>query len=464
MLISKDPPVISVFECLQCHKWISIDSQPFLQNASQSRGSAEVQCHRCRCIMTVRPNSSDLPDQFGRTVLAKAQISIINKNNNNNNSQNTLNNNMKDGQKTKSYYFYEVLQLDRQAPADQIKKAYYKLAMKHHPDKYQGPDPAGNEEHFKLISRAYQVLSEPSLRDRYDRYGQLDDSGSQMDAAVVDPETLFQQLFGGDRFVDYIGELALSRDLGDIMHNQQQQQQESDGNASASQSSLTAEQRAQKLQERVLKLAKNLTFKLDQFVRGDLSAEALQRFENSIRQEADDLQRASYGVDLLHAIGFIYLNKARQWLGREDTVFGLGSVFHSLRDKGQVVSETFGVIRSAVELQSTLKKLQVDDESAAVDGPANQPSSASSSRTMSKAELEQKAAEKGLDTLWKGSKLEIQSVLREVCDLVLSGVDLDTNKPIIDKNIIRCRAVALKSIGKIFEDAKPDPTSDDASK
>ena len=65
--------------------------------------------------------------------------------------------------------FYDVLGLSRQASADDIKKAYRKMAMKYHPDKNLGDKSA--EDQFKSISEAYEILSDPQKRAAYDRMG-----------------------------------------------------------------------------------------------------------------------------------------------------------------------------------------------------------------------------------------------------------------------------------------------------
>ncbi len=65
--------------------------------------------------------------------------------------------------------YYDVLGVDRNATADEIKKAYRKLALKHHPDKNQGD--GESEERFKEINEAYEVLCDEEKRAAYDRFG-----------------------------------------------------------------------------------------------------------------------------------------------------------------------------------------------------------------------------------------------------------------------------------------------------
>ena len=65
--------------------------------------------------------------------------------------------------------YYEILGVSKSASADEIKKAYRKVAMQHHPDRNEGDKAA--EEKFKEAAEAYEVLSNEDKRARYDRFG-----------------------------------------------------------------------------------------------------------------------------------------------------------------------------------------------------------------------------------------------------------------------------------------------------
>ena len=95
--------------------------------------------------------------------------------------------------------YYEVLGVDRNATADEIKKAYRKKAIQYHPDKNPGDKEA--EEKFKEAAEAYDVLSNPDKRARYDRYGHEGVGGSAAGGAqgfsMEDIFSQFGDIFGG---------------------------------------------------------------------------------------------------------------------------------------------------------------------------------------------------------------------------------------------------------------------------
>src|SRR5919201_6353352 len=72
--------------------------------------------------------------------------------------------------------YYEVLGVSRQASDQEIKSAYRKLALQHHPDRNPGNHEA--EENFKEAAEAYSVLSDPQKRAQYDRFGHAGVAGA----------------------------------------------------------------------------------------------------------------------------------------------------------------------------------------------------------------------------------------------------------------------------------------------
>src|ERR687896_1329382 len=76
--------------------------------------------------------------------------------------------------------YYQLLGVKRDAKPEEIKKAYRRLARKHHPDVNPGDKSA--EERFKRITEAHDVLSDPKKRTVYDRFGQYSDNLADMAA------------------------------------------------------------------------------------------------------------------------------------------------------------------------------------------------------------------------------------------------------------------------------------------
>src|SRR5437764_9456607 len=93
--------------------------------------------------------------------------------------------------------YYEVLGLEKGVGAEEIKKAYRKLAVKYHPDK--NPEDKRTEEQFKELGEAYEVLCDPQKRAAYDQYGHgaFDRRAGGIGRGFHDPFEIFREVLGG---------------------------------------------------------------------------------------------------------------------------------------------------------------------------------------------------------------------------------------------------------------------------
>lgn len=94
---------------------------------------------------------------------------------------------------------YKILNIEKDATDDEIKKAYRKLALKLHPDKSSAP---GTEEAFKSLSTAFATLSDKEKRSNYDAFGnenvnRHNHQFNQFNGQDIDPQELFNMFFNG---------------------------------------------------------------------------------------------------------------------------------------------------------------------------------------------------------------------------------------------------------------------------
>ncbi|KAK5992515.1 putative J domain-containing protein C3E7.11c [Cladobotryum mycophilum] len=462
--------------------------------------------------------------------------------------------------------YYDTLGVSPQATELEIKKAYRKMAIIHHPDKNPN-DPTAHEK-FQAIGEAYQVLSDTELRKAYDKYGKDQAKPSE---GFADPVEFFSAIFGGEVFVDWIGEISLMKDLAATMditmgdeeiehetpeeedfsgtdealkasmkeeearagstsaaagaaapaaappppaspsppppppprttvvdeegksvfegvsgptppprseatspapssgsrsrtqiplrpaltdkaHDEMEKEKDSsedDGKGKGRKKSGISKEQREKLaayekerarirQERVDTLARKLLDRLSVWTETDKGLDVTKAFQEKMRLEVENLKMESFGIDILHAIGQTYVSKASTLL-RSQKFLGLGGFFSKLRDKGTLVKDTWNTISSAIDAQQTVEDMAKMEERGGEDWTDEK-----------RLEYERRVTGKILTAAWKGSRFEIQGVLRDVCDAILND-----KKASLSKRLERAQALVL--IGDIFVKAERSP-------
>ncbi|KAJ5128226.1 hypothetical protein N7448_001944 [Penicillium atrosanguineum] len=429
--------------------------------------------------------------------------------------------------------YYDALGVAPTATELEIKKAYRKLAITTHPDKNPGDETA--HERFQAIGEAYQVLSNEDLRKRYDKFGKEE---SVPGGGFEDPSEFFSMIFGGEAFVDLIGEISLMKDLTATMDITMEQMEEEELAASAEeklnihdeemkatgaegattegaaaeassaaeagkpeaqaptaasgqssgastprrymgqqalmdkseeearmeaaglsqeekelrkkekkkglskeqQERLNAfeEERRKAREERVNTLANKLVDRLSVWTETDKGKDVTYAFEEKIRLEVENLKMESFGLEILHAVGATYTQKGTSFL-KSQKFLGISGFFSRLKDKGTLAKETWTTISTAIDAQMTMEEMAKLEERGGEDWTDEK-----------KAEYEKKVTGKILAAAWRGSKFEIQSVLREVCDQVLGDKRIR-----LEKRVERAHALVLA--GNIYAKAARDP-------
>ncbi|KAF4593859.1 hypothetical protein EYR40_008653 [Pleurotus pulmonarius] len=469
-----------------------------------------------------------------------------------------------------------------------VETEYYDL---YHPDKNPSADA---EEKFKEISLAYQVLSDSNLRAVYDKNGKAmvrshtvsvadeclltNANGYPSDAqtdkegahTMEDAAGFFANVFGGERFIDYIGEISIMKDMTStataMMTEEEKTEIErqmnegrdataatptvagapaaqadvhvhvtpaqpssplkesqtplpSSNSPSVTSSSnippssstptspsapagaaipspstskdaakdaadakekdrkrkLTAEQREalqkqeqerrKRMQERVETLTKKLIERLRPFVEakkpGEKDDAETLAFEAKMRREVEDLKLESFGIELLHTIGHVYMMKATSFL-KSRKFLGIPGFFSRLKEKGTFAKDVWGVIGSALSVRDVMlvsrylvgemEKLQAKGEVAEEELRALEMDMTGKDTVLIFPFARNADFNVRLQIMlasWRGARLEVTQVLREVVDKVLK-------EPGVPDVVLVNRARGLLFIGAIFKAAVPD--------
>ena len=188
--------------------------------------------------------------------------------------------------------------------------------------------------------------------------------------------------------------------------------------------------------ERVETLAKKLLDRISIWTETDKGPDVTKAFQEKTRLEVENLKMESFGLEILHAIGNTYLQKATSFL-KSQKFLGISGFFSRLKDKGNLAKETWSTISTALDAQMTMEEMAKMEEKGGDDWTDEK-----------KAEYEKRVTGKILAAAWKGSKYEIQGVLREVCNRVL-----DDKHAKVEKRIERAHALVI--LGTIYQNVSP---------
>ena len=421
--------------------------------------------------------------------------------------------------------YYDALSVSPKASELEVKKAYRKLAITTHPDKNPGDETA--HARFQAIGEAYQVLSNQELRQRYDKFGKEE---AVPGGGFEDPAEFFGMIFGGEAFVDLIGELSLMKDLTRTMDITAKQMEEEEAAESAEakleakegkegaanigaaaatpprpsttdpstsdlkpptrdaspsvsgastprprigqqaimdkseedarmdaagltpeekelrrkekKKGLSKEQREELAayeaerkrirDERVDTLAKKLLDRISIWTETDKGNDVTKAFTEKTRLEVENLKMESFGLEILHAVGLTYMQKATSFL-KSQKFLGISGFFSRLKDKGTLAKDTWNTISTAIDAQLTMEEMAKLEEKGGEDWTDEK-----------KAEYERRVTGKILAAAWKGSRFEIQSVLRDVCDKVLNDKGVK-----MEKRLERAQALVIS--GTVYQ-------------
>mmetsp|Transcript_29059 Transcript_29059/g.53197 ORF Transcript_29059/g.53197 Transcript_29059/m.53197 type:complete len:583 (+) Transcript_29059:95-1843(+) len=199
--------------------------------------------------------------------------------------------------------YYDLLGVRTDAAPSDVRSAYRKRARSVHPDK--NPDDPNAEKKFRELSAAYQTLSDPAKRKRYDSSGvgvdpERPDGGEDGAGAMVDPIVFFAVLFGSEAAEPYIGELGMATTF-DALLKLGSVSGASFDNWEDVKTAFGWSEAALKRRKRETDIAVHLRERVSDYVDGYLALEA---FRDTCWEEAVGIAKGgSYGASFLLAIG-----------------------------------------------------------------------------------------------------------------------------------------------------------------
>ena len=345
--------------------------------------------------------------------------------------------------------YYDLLGVEPDASEGEIKKSYYKLARRMHPDK-NPHDPEANAK-FQALGEAYQVLSDAAMREKYDKGGEA----MLEEHDFMDSGALFVMIFGSDKFDALVGELALASAMAEGLDPDELLAGSLGGAANVKQ------------KRREAQCALNLAAKLAPLMVGvgeqnavrplsgreaefmdeveQLSphddpegkkAMGIDEFLVAEQEEAQELGGQPFGATLLHTIGTMYTLKAEQWLGSNSTFLGIGAAKANIKQRHHTAKTHIAAAQAAWGAMKAARKLEGLD--------AFEEGSEAAREAEAKAAAEQMPAM--LNAMWRVTVIDVERTLKSVCTMVLE----DESVPLEAR---RVRADGMRRLGRLYSAA-----------
>ncbi|ETV98080.1 hypothetical protein H310_09364 [Aphanomyces invadans] len=327
---------------------------------------------------------------------------------------------------------YDVLGVPPNATDVDIKKAYRRLAIKLHPDKNLN-DPTASEK-FQKVGAAYQILSDPASRAKYDEHGS-DGVDQQL---FMDNSQIYDMIFGSQAFEAFVGELNLM-----TLQQELTKMNTMDGLNDPTDLFGQTDKTKLKQKRREVLCAVHLANLLDNQYATDVSEKHI-NFRTTMTATAQELASTAFGGTLIGVVGYVYEEQAHKHLGfRKSVAAGLG--LQNVTKSAHVLSTKYKFLSSAVSAYSKYSKAakKVEEfEKKKQQQTELTPDDAVCEDQLAR-QLQQETLGGILETAWNFTVMDVEATLRSVCFKLFKDASVSAAQRVK-------RAEGLAILGEIF--------------
>mmetsp|Transcript_15618 Transcript_15618/g.22746 ORF Transcript_15618/g.22746 Transcript_15618/m.22746 type:complete len:620 (+) Transcript_15618:174-2033(+) len=366
--------------------------------------------------------------------------------------------------------FYDLLNVSTNATQGQIKKAYYKEARKVHPDKCPGDPDAATK--FQTLGQAYQILSDETTRENYDKNGKPQNGNQDEMVSAIDTTVFFNVMFGSTLVEPYVGELWIAS-IADLMMKDMGANANKDeaelAETLAGKAQKNTEESKMKQKKREIQIAKYLREKVQTFVDGTLP---LDDFAAGVQIEACKIADGSFGTTFLNTIGFQLEVEAEEYIGFQKSHFDgyKAQAKKSASNTSTNFKITGSIIKAANAGRKVYKEVEeaqqvqagTDGKNIAASGAAGSGSAAKTKEEMEteQAMLAAKKLEEQLPTIlelaWAINTRDIRTTLKHACQKVFADASATLDQRLQRAQAVKVIGSEFMAIGKLVGATKKD--------